>query len=280
MDPEQTKKDIKMLIERVDYVDNHIEKLASQIGELKAVVKELRTEIMRLASSTADGLSTANGSEITKLLEGREPAQASDAIVYSSLDSIDFIRLPRHLRDIYQELLKSGKEASADEVVRLPRSLQAIYLSLLRIGKDDMADRIVSSFFGLKKHLQETYIALINSRKEASASEFTKIFDDLPDQLQETCRTLLKAPKEASASELSNSFFNLSKKQQETYWSLLKAGKGATADEIAEITARKRPVESDYLNQLHGMNLVLKYRRGKKVFFSLNWIDPISIGIH
>ena len=64
-------------------------------------------------------------------------------------------------------------------------------------------------------------------------------------------------------------FLDLPKHLQETYRALLKTGKESTAFDIADQTSRQRPVESDYLNQLVRMNYVRKYRKGKKVYFSL-----------
>lgn len=64
-------------------------------------------------------------------------------------------------------------------------------------------------------------------------------------------------------------FLDLPKHLQETYRALLTTGKESTAVEIANRTSRQRPVESDYLNQLVRMNYVRKYRKGKKVYFSL-----------
>jgi len=64
-------------------------------------------------------------------------------------------------------------------------------------------------------------------------------------------------------------FLDLPKHLQETYRALLKTGKESTAVDIANQTSRQRPVESDYLNQLVRMNYVRKFRKGKKVYFSL-----------
>lgn len=44
----------------------------------------------------------------------------------------------------------------------------------------------------------------------------------------------------------------------------------STAEELAEITSKKRAVESSYLNQLVRMGHVRKFRKGKKVFFEIN----------
>ena len=44
----------------------------------------------------------------------------------------------------------------------------------------------------------------------------------------------------------------------------------ATADDVAKITRKERAVESNYLNQLSRMGHVNKYRRGRKVYFSIN----------
>jgi len=43
----------------------------------------------------------------------------------------------------------------------------------------------------------------------------------------------------------------------------------ATAEDISKITRKERAVESGYLNQLVRMGYVNKYRRGRKVYFSI-----------
>ncbi|MHA2296011.1 MAG: hypothetical protein ACXAEU_03985 [Candidatus Hodarchaeales archaeon] len=281
MTPETNRDDVKMLIEKIEHVDSHVDNLVSQMRELKNIVKELKKEVMSLTSLPSSGSRARTDLLTSQLVSDNGFSHVDDGTNLSPLDSMDFIQLPRHLRDIYQELLKVGKESFADETVerfyKLPKRFQNIYLALLRAGKEEVADRIASNFLGLKKHLQETYIALINSRREGSFDELVDFFPDLPESLQETYRSLLRTKKETEGKEIFDHFSKLPKLMQEKYLPLFIAGKGATADDVALLTTRKRPVESDYLNQLHNMNLVLKYRRGKKVYFTLNWIDPVDL---
>lgn len=44
----------------------------------------------------------------------------------------------------------------------------------------------------------------------------------------------------------------------------------ATADDVAKVTHKERAVESNYLNQLSRMGHVIKFRKGRKVYFSLS----------
>jgi len=114
-------------------------------------------------------------------------------------------------------------------------------------------------------------------QKDENLDNLDGFYDNLPEQLRETYQQILDEDNEIPVEEITESVLKL----PEPYKSLLKASKGATAEEIATLTARKRPVESDYLNQLHNMNLVLKYRIGKKVYFTLNWITPVGyMGAH
>jgi hypothetical protein len=44
----------------------------------------------------------------------------------------------------------------------------------------------------------------------------------------------------------------------------------ATANDVAKMTHKERAVESNYLNQLSRMGHVNKYRKGRKVYFSVS----------
>jgi len=46
----------------------------------------------------------------------------------------------------------------------------------------------------------------------------------------------------------------------------------ATADEVAEKTGRVRNLESSYLNQLERMELIEKFREGRKVYFRARYV--------
>ncbi|MCS7106125.1 MAG: transcriptional regulator [Candidatus Aenigmarchaeota archaeon] len=50
----------------------------------------------------------------------------------------------------------------------------------------------------------------------------------------------------------------------------------ATATQVAEQTKRARAVESAYLNQLANMGYLKKKRKGRKVYFEIDYQSPLS----
>lgn len=52
-------------------------------------------------------------------------------------------------------------------------------------------------------------------------------------------------------------------------YSIVNKSKNITADGVADITHRRRAVESSYLNRLANMGLLVKQRVKRKVFFSV-----------
>lgn len=96
----------------------------------------------------------------------------------------------------------------------------------------------------LKQDISElkSSITEIQSQNENSLPKALDVFDilNLPKHLQDTAKALLKSSPE-----------------------------DVTADNIAEITQKKRAVESDYLNQLVNLGYSSKKRVGRKVYFFL-----------
>jgi DNA-binding transcriptional ArsR family regulator len=65
------------------------------------------------------------------------------------------------------------------------------------------------------------------------------------------------------------SYVELPTHLRRSFDALAKIGEEASANEVAEKTGRQRAVESDYLNQLNTMGILIKRRRDRKVMFSI-----------